>query len=58
MGELIRSIKMQPTIYEEMECDAQADYTYILGDFNYRIDSTFEHLAANIGEALSIPEKE
>jgi hypothetical protein len=58
MGELIREIKMQPSIYKGLECDAQAGYTFILGDLNYRIDDTFEHLAANINEAIEMPEKE
>ena len=58
MGELIRAIKLQPTIYEGLECDAQADYSFIFGDLNYRIYDTFEHLSANIQDALTKPEKE
>jgi len=41
MGELIRTLKLQPTIYDSLECDAHADYSFILGDLNYRIDDTF-----------------
>jgi len=58
MGELIRAIKLQPTIYDGLECDAHADYSFILGDLNYRIDDTFEHLAANIQDAPNKPERE
>jgi hypothetical protein len=58
MGELVRSMKLQPTIFEGLEVDAQSSYSFVLGDLNYRIDDTFEHLAANIGESLTMPEKE
>lgn len=58
MGELVRALKLQPTIYDGLECDAQSAYSFILGDLNYRIDDTFEHLSANIQDALDKPDKE
>lgn len=35
-------------MYSNLDCDSTADFTYILGDMNYRINSTFSLLTKNI----------
>jgi hypothetical protein len=52
MGQLIRELKLQPSLYKGLECDAQLGYTFILGDLNYRLDSTFSKLVPSINDAL------
>ena len=35
-----------------MDCDTFSDYSFICGDMNYRINSTFTELTKNIESAL------
>jgi len=44
MAELLRDIKLQPKIYKELDSDCAADFTYVMGDMNYRLNSTFTKL--------------
>jgi hypothetical protein len=41
MSELIRSLRVHR---KEIDPDILADYSYILGDLNYRMNSTFTEL--------------
>ena len=52
-SELIRELKLQQIpMYKGLECDSYGDFTFFFGDLNYRINSTFEKLNANIKDAL------
>lgn len=41
MSELVRRMRLHR---EELDPDTIADYSFILGDMNYRMESTFEEL--------------
>lgn len=41
MSELIRSLKINR---EEIDPDFIADYSFLLGDFNYRLESNYGEL--------------
>lgn len=41
MSELIKNLKVYR---EEIDPDVLADFSFILGDFNYRMNSTFTEL--------------
>lgn len=52
-GELIRELKLQDlqqTRYTGLECDSLADFSFIFGDLNYRLNSDFEYLTAHMEE--------
>lgn len=51
MSELIRKMRIQR---DELDPDIISDFSFIVGDMNYRLDSTFEEL---IGQMETIIEK-
>jgi hypothetical protein len=53
MAELLTDIKLQTiqgSVFGGLETDSYADFSFILGDMNYRINSTFAHLTKHIEE--------
>lgn len=56
MGKLLREFKLQMPLFKGLECDSNAAYTFILGDLNYRLESTFTKLTPVINDSLTKPE--
>ena len=44
MEEIVRALKIER---EEFDADVLCDYNFIIGDLNYRFDSTYEDMMAN-----------
>ena len=51
MAEIIRDVNLQYEVYQDLDCDVFSEFTYVLGDMNYRINSTYEYLNNNIDDA-------
>ncbi len=51
MSDLIRNLKIYR---EELDPDVLADYAFILGDFNYRMNSTYTELVPHIDNILNL----
>lgn len=51
MGELIKNL---PLFREELDADTFADFAFILGDFNYRMNSTFTELVPKLDRILEL----
>jgi hypothetical protein len=41
-----------------LESDSFADFSVIMGDLNYRINSTFAHLSKNIRECFDVKQEQ
>lgn len=54
MSDLIRNLKIYR---EEIDPDILADYSFILGDFNYRMNSTFTELVPQIANVHNLKTK-
>ena len=54
MAELLRDIKLQPKIYKELESDSVADYCYVMGDMNYRLNSTYTKLNKDLEQTRNV----
>jgi hypothetical protein len=53
MSELVREIKLQNAqtkLFKGLESDTYADYSFIFGDLNYRINSTYMYLSRHMEE--------
>lgn len=49
MRELIEEFKLQQLqskVFDGLECDSYADYAFIIGDLNYRINGTHTEITA------------
>lgn len=42
MAEIIRDVNLQYEVYQDLDCDVFSEFTYVLGDMNYRINSTYD----------------
>lgn len=49
MSDLIKHLKLQR---EEIDPDVLADFSFILGDFNYRMETTYLELIPQIHDIL------
>ena len=47
-------VKNLPIFREELDPDTIADYAFILGDFNYRMNSTFTELVPKLDRVLEL----
>jgi hypothetical protein len=54
MGDVIRKMRVQR---EEMDPDVAADFAFILGDMNYRMEGTFEELVPHIDKLVGMRKK-
>mmetsp|Transcript_26318 Transcript_26318/g.19746 ORF Transcript_26318/g.19746 Transcript_26318/m.19746 type:complete len:112 (+) Transcript_26318:102-437(+) len=54
MSDLLRKL---PVYREELDSDAMADYSFIIGDFNYRMNSTFTELVPQMEKILELRPK-
>ena len=54
MAELLRDINLQPKIYKELDSDSAADFTYVMGDMNYRLNSTFTKLNKDLSQTKNL----
>ena len=53
MSELVRELKLQNAyekLFKGLESDTYADYSFIFGDLNYRINSTYMYLSRHLEE--------
>ena len=53
MSDLIKNLRI---FRDEMDPDVLSDFSFLLGDFNYRMDSTFLELHPQIGDILTLRE--
>ena len=51
MGDLIRKMRYHR---EEIDPDIIADFSFILGDLNYRMESTYEILVTQLDQILDL----
>ena len=54
MGDLIKNMNVYR---EELDPDIISDYSFILGDFNYRMNSTFSELEPRMDKILELRPK-
>ncbi len=51
MSDLIKKLKVHR---EEMDSDIISEFSWIMGDMNYRMDSTYEELVPKIDKVLEL----